>query len=411
MPRETVSIVRSEGDVVAAVQTAIVLAGGLPDVAGKRVVVKPNLMCPASSGSARVTDCRVSEGIIRAALEQGASEVTIAEGSAVGFVGPTDHFDTLEAFQVSGHAAVAERLGAKLVDLNRDDFREVEVPGAYGLATLPLARTLEEADLVISVPVFKVHGYSGLTLACKNLQGVMPWRNKRRTHRVGLDAGLSDINAVVKPGFAVVDGIAAQVSRGTALALNMVVAGRNCTAADATCARIVGFPADRMALLRFNAERGLGVHAEEDIEVKGLSVAEAAEIAGSPWDWPPNGPMANMTQVDWVVPDAYPCSACAYGACIGASYVQSAHGPDAMQGLRIAFGSAPNGTKNVQVDLVVGDCAAEWAVGAVHVPGRAPLPAIVAAEICRICDLSVAPVIALRKRIPGSDWPEIKPLA
>ena len=110
-----VAIARFEGNVEAAVRAAVGLAGGFPDVAGKRVVVKPNLVYLARSGSGVVTDARVTEAVGRIALAAGARELTIAEGSATGAVWPTEHFDTLEVAEVSGHLAAAERLGARFV--------------------------------------------------------------------------------------------------------------------------------------------------------------------------------------------------------------------------------------------------------------------------------------------------------
>lgn len=400
--KETVSIVHAQGDIAAAVRRAIDLAGGLPPMAGKQVVLKPNLMCPDNGGGHQTTDCRVTEAVAVAALEAGA-RVTIAEGAAVGFIGPTDHFDTLEAYEVTGHAAMARRLGIAVVDLNREGFEEVPLSGHYAMATVPLPRTIREADLVISVPYFKVHGFSGLTIACKNFQGVMPWREKRRTHRVGLDAGLSDINAAVMPGFTVVDGVVAQSVEGP-VPLDLVLAGRNCTAVDATCARIVGFPPESVALLRFNAERCLGPIDEGQIEVRGVPVAEVKTA----WSWPCSESFKKTPEVSWVVRDPYPCSACCYAANVGLGYVKSVYGAAPLAGLRLALGADPTGGPREEVDIVVGDCAQQWASGKIVVGGRAPLPATVAAEICWLRDLDPEPAIKMRKRVVGSDWADIK---
>jgi uncharacterized protein (DUF362 family) len=405
--KETVAIVRSDGDIAAAVRNAIALAGGFPDVAGKKVVLKPNLVCPDLSGRGMVTDCRVVEAVARVALEAGA-KVTIAEGSAVGFITTTDQNETFEAADVSGLTAVARKLGVPLVDLNRDPYDEVPVQSPYGLPTIPFTKTLAEADLIVSIPIIKSHFFCGLTLSCKNFQGTMPWRNKRRTHRVAVDAGLSDIYSVVKPGFAVVDGTVAHSSKGV-FPTNLIVAGRDCVAVDATIARAVGFPPDRIGHLRYNAERGLGVIADDQIEVKGLSIGSASEILQAPWDWPlNNNPIKSNPQVDWVVPDPFPCSGYTYAAQIACIEIKTAFGPEPLKGLRIALGEAPARADKVKVDLVVGDAAGEWATGTAEVLDRCPKSAEVIAEICRLKDLDPAPIIAYRKHVPGSDWADIQ---
>lgn len=400
--REIVSIVRVGEDVTGAVAEAIDLAGGLPDLTGKTAVIKPNLMSPTPSGEATVTDSRVTGAVTELALHAGA-EVIIAEGSAVGFVGPTDQWDTMEAFEVSGTADVARALGVPIVDLNRESYVATGVTNAYALATVPVPSTIAKADMVISVPVFKSHPFTGMTVACKNLQGVMPWRLKRATHRAGLEAGLSDISAAVSRGFAVVDGTMAQALGGP-ISLGLIIAGRNCTAVDATCARMVGYEPDRLALLRFNAERGLGVIDESKIEVVGESLQNCA----TRWPWASMIFVNHGPEIEWVLRDPMPCTACMHGAGVGFAYVRSVHGPESLRGLRVAVGGDPDLGGPENVDLVVGDCAATWASGAGHVPGRAPSPAVVAAEACRILGLDIDPIIAYRRQVPGSDWEDIE---
>jgi uncharacterized protein (DUF362 family) len=402
-----VAVVRIEDDILAAVRSAVSMAGGLPISSGQKVVIKPNLVCPDLSGRGMVTDSRVAGAVAQVALDAGA-RVTFAEGSAVGFITTTDQNETFEAADVSGLTAVARKLGVPIVDINREPYDEVPVQYPYGLPTIPLCKTLAEADLIISVPIIKAHFFCGMTLSCKNLQGTMPWRNKRRTHRVAVDAGLSDIFSVVRPGFAIVDGTVGQHSKVT-FRSNLIIAGRDCVAVDATITRAVGLPPDRVGHLRFNAERGFGVIREDQIEVKGVSTKEMGEVLGAPWEWAINdNPIRSNPMVDWVVPDPYPFTGHTYAVQIALIELKTAFGPEPLKGLRIAVGEGPVGAERVQVDLVVGDEAAKWACGKAEVADHCPKSADVAAAICRLRGLDPAPIIAYRKHVPGSDWADIQ---
>jgi uncharacterized protein (DUF362 family) len=406
-----VSIVRYDGDLKASVKEAVSLAGGLPPVHGKTVVLKPNLVCAARSGSGRVTHQLAIAAVAELALDGGA-RVIVAEGSAVGFIGPTDQVDTFECYEVAGYVDMAKRLGLKLVDLNKDQYEEVPVPAYYGMPAVPLTRTLREADLIVSMPVPGSHPICGISAACKNFQGTLPWRLKRRSHRVGVDAGLSDVYSILRPGFAVLDGSDTKESTWPfpppphQEPLGLVLAGPDSVAVDATLCRVLGWNADSAAMLRFNAERGLGVLAEDQIDVRGLSVAEAS----TPWEWSQLRMFRSVPEVQWIYDEPHPCSACGHAAYQGVLYVKEAHGAQGMRGLRLAFGRSSSG-RHREADIVIGDCAQEWASGVVSVPGRNPLAAIVAAEICRLRHLDPEPVIALRRQIPEGDAALIRPLS
>ena len=77
---------------------------------------------------------------------------------------------TFRAFQVAGVDAVAERWGVGLVDLNRDEFIEVELRDPLALKQVRAAKTaLERA--IISVPKLKSHSLARVTLSLKNMMG------------------------------------------------------------------------------------------------------------------------------------------------------------------------------------------------------------------------------------------------
>ena len=122
----------------------------------------------------------------------------------------------------------------------------VAVPNALGysrLRELMLPVTLHRADLVVSMPKMKTHHLAGVTLALKNLFGVMPgicygWP-KDVLHHAGIPESILDIAATVRPHLAIVDGIIGMEGdgpiMGTPKASGVLVMGTNLPAVDATC--------------------------------------------------------------------------------------------------------------------------------------------------------------------------------
>jgi hypothetical protein len=170
--------------------------------------------------------------------------------------------------------------GYEVVDLKHD--RIVKVPVADGrvlreIATFELATAV---DAIISVPVLKTHDQGQVTLALKNLKGLVIDGDKRRIHQIGMFDGAVDLVSHFKPVFAVVDAIIGQEGMGPLLGLpvemGLVLAGRDLVAVDAIAGRIMGFAPEEVPITVTAANRGLGTMAEAKIEVTGEPVASVA---------------------------------------------------------------------------------------------------------------------------------------
>ncbi|OGO06232.1 MAG: hypothetical protein A2Y73_00700 [Chloroflexi bacterium RBG_13_56_8] len=101
-----VSITKVEDErVEEAVRRAVELAGGFDAQlkAGANVLIKPNVVGLSPSGSGNTTDARVTEAVTKMVLERNPREVTIGEGSSVGYDFPGRR-DTMHCLEVSGTA-------------------------------------------------------------------------------------------------------------------------------------------------------------------------------------------------------------------------------------------------------------------------------------------------------------------
>jgi uncharacterized protein (DUF362 family) len=193
------------GDVEAAVREAVRLAGGFDELIGSdsRVLIKPNQCKPSPRHSGCMADGDVVEAVAKLVLERQPKSVVIGDGAIAGY--DFGGFSTQESFDSSGVTAAASRLGIELRNLNKDAFQEVKVPNALVMDSVRIARTALDSDVIITVPVLKSHIRTHATLGLKNMKGVMPGAEKRKSHRLGLDMAIVDLCTVVPPHYNIID--------------------------------------------------------------------------------------------------------------------------------------------------------------------------------------------------------------
>jgi uncharacterized protein (DUF362 family) len=128
-------------------------------------------------------------------------------------------------------------------------------------------------DFVVSMPKVKTHHWSGVTLGMKNMFGVVPGTKygwpKNILHWSGIQQSILDICATVPIHFVVGDAIVAMEGNGplagTPRPLHSVVLSDDPVAADATCARLMGFKPERIPHIR-EAAKFLGNASTELID-------------------------------------------------------------------------------------------------------------------------------------------------
>jgi uncharacterized protein (DUF362 family) len=172
---------------------------------GQTVLIKPNQTVYYSAEEGCTTDPLVVGAVIQLAREAGARKIQVAESSG-------ELLSSIECMRVTGMAAVAERLGAELIDLGSDDVqnRVVPVPQGKVLTSVPLPAPLLDADVIIDVPKAKNHHIEPITGALKNWVGVV--NQKWRLHHHGDEEHIPrfmDIMTVSRPSLCVVDALIA----------------------------------------------------------------------------------------------------------------------------------------------------------------------------------------------------------
>jgi uncharacterized protein (DUF362 family) len=252
-------------------------------LAGKRVVLKPNLV-EYHRDKVINTDPRVVGAVIELCKSEGASEVIVAEGPG--------HWRNLEYLAAeSGLGDVLKKHGVRLVDLNHDEpVKTLNLGRLTGLEYLYLTRTVTSAEVFISLPKLKTHHWAGATLSLKNLFGTLPgicygWP-KNELHWRGIPNSIIDIALTQTPHLAIVDGIVGMEGdgplNGTARPVGALIMGADLVAVDATCCRLMGLPAERIAHLALGAQKKLGRLDAVRIEQIGEPVEALARTFATP---------------------------------------------------------------------------------------------------------------------------------
>ncbi len=271
---------------------------------GERIVVKPNMVSVTKPLSG--THAEALDGVLNFIRQRTDREIVVAEGSA--------YADSLKGFQEYGMAEVAKSYGARLVDLNRDQWVEVKVVDRdLQPITLRFARTIAESDCRISLTPMKTHDAVIVTLSLKNLvmgslisHGVanldklthrlshwvrprdalyprgMGWVVKYilRSDKVTMHQTYPTLNynlfliAKAYPvHLAILDGFTAMEgpgpTQGKPVDLRLAVASTDFVAADSIGTRIMGFDPMEVGYLHHAMADGMGEGALERIRILG----------------------------------------------------------------------------------------------------------------------------------------------
>ena len=261
--RSIVALERVDGDVRAAVRRALDAAEWKRFVpAGADVSLKVNLgwdlFIPGSITSPAFTEALIGE------ISGHVGRIYVVEADQV--------LENVEkAFHKSGMADVCRRTGATWVNMTRGEFTPRKVESSAVLDHVGVPQILLDTVL-ITVPVMKTHAKTRITGALKNQWGCLP--TMRHEHHLVLDDALADLNSVVRPALAVMDGTVGLEGNGPksghSRIADRVLCSGDPVALDTVQALSMGIDPASVVHLARCAERGIGTNDLEQIEVRGL---------------------------------------------------------------------------------------------------------------------------------------------
>jgi len=220
-----------------------------------RVLIKPNLLAPASPDRAMLTHPLIVRAVVEYVLERGGLP-QVSDSPAMGT------FD-----KVMRESGITEALQGLAVECR--PFKEsVSVNVGPPFQKIEIAADAMNADIVINLPKLKTHTQMLLTLGVKNIFGCIVGMRKPEWHfRTGIDRErfaelLVRIYSAVKPAITILDGILAMEGQGPGKggrprALDIVMASNDAVALDMTVCRMLGIGEDELPTNRVAARMGL----------------------------------------------------------------------------------------------------------------------------------------------------------
>jgi uncharacterized protein (DUF362 family) len=249
-----------------------------------------------------ITRRETIEALLANLRAMGVENITIAEASG--------GWDTELAYKSLGLDELAEKYGAKLVDLNWADATKIPVPNGRAIKEFWAPNTILEADLRINLTTLKVHGDTAVTMCLKNWGiGIPPGKyygfNKSANRILGLlgkgalpihhhyddekvyGQGMSiakviaDVCSAVPYELGIVDGLTtvhrAELSPHSEMKVeqsNLMLASYDMVAVDSVATRVMGLDPRKILHICLAEEKGLGTLELDKIRILGAQIED-----------------------------------------------------------------------------------------------------------------------------------------
>ncbi len=223
----------------------VALLGGLDNIIkpGDKVLLKVNMLNASRPERAVTTHPEVLRSVIKEVKRAGGI-VTVGDSPGGRNVGGAPK----KVFETTGIDKVCSKENVPLILLD-DDTLSCKSPDAKLYQFFTIGRAAIEADVVITIPRLKTHGFQMFTGAVKNLFGVIPGLKKAEFHvkvpsRDDFGDMLVDLYRLVDPKLAVMDGVIAMEgsgpSGGDPYHLGILLASTDSMALDYVAQKIIG---------------------------------------------------------------------------------------------------------------------------------------------------------------------------
>lgn len=253
--RPDLAVVKGD-DPAVNVRKAIQKMGGINQFVkeGNTVVIKPNLLTARAPEFAVTTNPIVVGALVTMCFEAGAKAVTVLDN-------PTS--PPMQVYEISGIKKATVAAGGKIKVLTDRNFENTFIPQGRSLKQFPLVKDVFEADVFINAPIAKIHGLAGLTMAMKNLMGIMG--QGRPSMHQDFHQKIVDLNTLVKPHLVVLDAYRILTDHGPSggdladvkLAKTIIV-GTNQVNVDAYGTTLFGMEPTDLGYLVNATKQGLG---------------------------------------------------------------------------------------------------------------------------------------------------------
>ena len=316
---------------------------------GFSVSLKPNLVVAGPASNGAVTHPEVVEGVILYLRDFGVKQIKIIESSWIGE-------NTKRALKMCNYEGLLRKYDIPFIDLKSDSCTTLKHSGYE----MKVCNEALNTDFLINIPVLKAHCQTRLTCCLKNLKGCIPDSEKRRFHTLGIHKPVAALNALIKTGYCVVDGICGDLSfeeGGNPVKSNRIIAGRDPLMVDSFCAELIGYRPDDIEYLSFGKKIGVGKYYSRDTKIVELNAQNKSTVdirAGRAAD-----------RYSGLIDEDAACSAC-YSSLV---YALHRVGGRVRTGEKISIGQGFKGKSGI--GLGIGTCAQGFATSVAGCPPKA----------------------------------------
>jgi uncharacterized protein (DUF362 family) len=238
----------------------------------KKALIKVNFITTKTWDTGATTDPIVVEAIIQKIKPLGL-EVIVVESDAT--ITNAD-----KAFEATGMVEMCRQNGIEFLNLRHvKDKVKIPIPNGETLKSIEVPRLVQESA-IISAAKLKTHMATKVTLGMKNMFGLLPDKFKGKYHMQGISKVVVDINTVLHPVLTVIDGFVAMEGKGptdgSPVKMDLIIAGKDVVATDATGARVMGIDPHEISHIRTAHKKGIGNI--DDIEIVGSNLADVTRV-------------------------------------------------------------------------------------------------------------------------------------
>ena len=250
----------------------VAIKGGEPDAMFKRaiesvggmkrfvkpnnsVVVKPNIGWDVSPERAGNTNPKLVKQIVKECFDAGAKDVYVFDHTCDNWT---------KCYTNSGIENAVKDAGGKVVPGNNESYyQEVQVADGKRLRYTKVHELILESDVFINVPILKNHGGATLTVAMKNLMGIV-W-DRGYWHRNDLHQCIADYATLRQPDLNIVDAYNVMkrngprgVSESDVVTMKSQIISTDMVAADAAASKLFGLEPETIPYINYANSMGVG---------------------------------------------------------------------------------------------------------------------------------------------------------
>ncbi len=233
------------------------------------VVVKPNIGWDAPPERAADTNPELVGIIVKRCLEAGAKKVMVFDNTC-------DEWTS--CYKNSGIERAVKENGGQIVSGKVEgNYHPVDIPKGKILKNTKVHELILESDVFINVPVLKNHGGATMSLAMKNLMGIV-W-DRGYYHANNLQQCIADFVTFRKPDLNIVDGYRVMKRngpRGVSVAdvatMKYQLLSSDIVAIDTAATKIFGMEPERVRHITIAEEMGLGTTNLDSLNIKRITI-------------------------------------------------------------------------------------------------------------------------------------------